>query len=849
MLPPSPRRGDADVPRQDAKATHDGAQAPAQRRSGRGPLSAAPPAVDGAVLWSRPLAPGETARRLGNLFDALASGVLVLDADDVVLAANRTAARLLDVPEASLPGRRPPVDLPVVEPSAGRRLLALTTSVGPRWLSVGTSAVTDEVHAGAVRLVSLVDVTEDVAVSEDAGEAQRLLAVARKLTGIALWEWDLRTGTLTWSPQMYALVGVDPSTPVSLEDWQRWLHPDDLARTVSQERSSLAAGHGWRNEFRTTPPDGRTRTLRAWTEPVLAPDGAVVGIIGATLDVTQEAAHVADLESSREKFRLAFDEAPIGMVMFDIAPDGERTGHRINSALFDLLGVDRAEADVRGAVARAIHPDDRATSARFLASLTHADSVRTLESRILRPDGRVVPAWVHAAVAGSRRDGTRRVLLHVTDMTDKHAAAEELRRLALTDPVTGLGNRTYLEQRLEAGLVAAGPDHPVGLLLLDLDRFKVVNDSLGHVAGDELLVAVARRLASLVPRNCVVCRIGGDEFAVLVDPAPGSAALLVIATTVRERLSEPFVLSDGASLVTTASVGVTGCAEPGRSVVDLYREADLALYQAKDAGRDLCAVFDDALRARADERIASERRLRTALAYDGVRLFLQPVVDLETGDVLAAEALARLEHPQAGLVQPADFISVAEDTGLVVEVDSRITELAVAHLARPDVPTSLRVAVNVSARTLDDLTYVQRLSAALQRHGVAADRLLVELTESSLLDATGRRAREVRRIKDLGVAVGLDDFGTGYSALAYLDRFPLDFLKIDRSFVARLGTSERADSVVSAIVTLAHAHGLVVTAEGVETSEQAQALRGFGCDRGQGWLFGRPAPAPRDHLG
>ena len=807
------------------------------------PYSGTPGPADDVDPWSLPLTAGQLAERLGHLFDGLSGGILVLSADGVVLAANRTAGRLLDVDRATLVGNAPPVELPDIPHGAARRLVPVTTSAGRRWISAGSSAVNDLVAPGATRLVSLVDVTEDVRVAEGAGEAERLLAVARKLTGIALWEWDLRTDTLTWSPQMYALVGVDPASSATLASWQTWVHPEDLARTLAQEQAALSDGVGWRNEFRITPPDGRTRTLRAWTEPVTDEDGTIVGIIGATLDVTQEAARVADLEAGRERFRLAFDEAPIGMIMFDTLPDGARAGHRLNRAIRDLFGVPEDVAMARDVLGAVVHPDDRAAVTAFLDEVGTTGRRRSLEVRAVAADGHLVPVWVQAATADLRRDGTRRVILHVTDMTDRHAAAEELRRLALTDPVTGLGNRTFLEQRLAAGLAVAGPDHPVGLLLLDLDRFKVVNDSLGHVAGDELLVAVGRRLQSLVPRNSVVCRIGGDEFAVLVDPAPGSAALLVIATTVRERLSEPFVLSDGASLVTTASVGVTGCSEPGRSVVDLYREADLALYQAKDAGRDMCAAFDDALRARADERITAERRLRTALAHDGVRLFLQPVVDLGSGEVVAAEGLARLEHPQDGLVQPADFISVAEDTGLVVEVDSRITELAVAHLARPDVPAQLRVAVNVSARTLDDPAYLQRLAAALDRHGVAADRVLVELTESSLLDATGRRAREVRRLKELGVRVGLDDFGTGYSALAYLDRFPLDFLKIDRSFVARLGTGDRADAVVSAIVTLAHAHGLVVTAEGVETAEQADALRRFGCDRGQGWLFGRPAPA------
>ncbi|MBI4939898.1 MAG: EAL domain-containing protein [Actinobacteria bacterium] len=786
---------------------------------------------------------GDDAAQLGLLFDRLSQGMLLLSADGVVLDANPTAAVLLDVPRTALLGSHPPFDLPAdpADPVGHRRLVPVTTSTGHRWLSAATTAVTPRMHADAASVVTLVDVTEDVSVVGDASEAQRHLAVARKLTGIAIWEWDLRNDTIHWSPQMFALVGLDPGTPVDLAAWSTWLDPQDRERTRLQEEACLAAGVGWRNEFRTTPPDGRTRTLRAWTEPVHDGEGNVVGIIGATLDVTQEAEHVAVLEMSREKFRLAFDEAPIGMIMFDVAPDGTRSAHRINRAMADLIGRGLPEQPF-GLAAAVIHPDDRAAAAVFLDSLTGPAPQSSLEVRAVRSDGCDIPVWVHAAVADVRRDGTTRVLLHVTDMTSKRAAEEELQRLALTDPVTGLGNRTCLEQQLEQALAVASPEHPVGLLLLDLDRFKVVNDSLGHVAGDALLVEVGRRLVGLAPSGATVCRLGGDEFAVLLDPAPGDAALLVVATSVRERLSEPFVLADGASLVTTASVGVTGCAEPGRSVVDLYRQADLALYQAKDAGRDLCAVFDDALRARADARIESELRLRTALAHDGGRLHLQPVVDLGSRDQVAGEALARLEHPEHGLMQPGEFISVAEDTGLVVEIDSRITELAVAYLARPDVPGHLRVAVNVSARTLDDPTYLRRLSAALTAHDVPADRVLVELTESSLLDATGRRAREVRRLKDLGVRVGLDDFGTGYSALAYLDRFPLDFLKIDRSFVNRLGTSARADAVVSASVSLAHAHGLVVTAEGVETEEQADALRRYGCDRGQGWLFGRPQP-------
>jgi predicted signal transduction protein with EAL and GGDEF domain len=353
---------------------------------------------------------------------------------------------------------------------------------------------------------------------------------------------------------------------------------------------------------------------------------------------------------------------------------------------------------------------------------------------------------------------------------------------------------------------------------------------------------VARRIEA-IDSGGLLCRLGGDEFAVLVDPAPDVDALMALADRIRGTLAPPFTMPDGAVVVSTTSIGVTRCDNPRHSVEDLYREADLALYRAKDGGRDASALFDDGLRADADARVQAERRLRAALAADGLRMYLQPVVALDGGAVVSAEALVRLEHPHEGLLMPVDFIPVAEDTGLIVEIDSRMAEHAVAHLARPDVPAGMALSINASARTLEHPEYVQRLGAALAVHGVDPRRILVEVTESSLLDATGARAQGLSAIRALGVLVGLDDFGTGYSALAYLDRFDLDFLKIDRSFVCRLGSGKRADAVVSAIIDLAHAHGLAVTAEGVETGEQAAALRAMGCDRGQGWLFGKPAPA------
>jgi diguanylate cyclase (GGDEF)-like protein len=684
------------------------------------------------------------------------------------------------------------------------------------------------------------------------GMSHQLLSAARQLTGLALWSWDLRTGLLSWASEMFGLLGLADGRPVTIAQWQEWLHPDDRERLAEQDARAVAAGVPWQVVFRVLPPDGEVRHLKAWCDPVLDDHGAVVAVFGATLDVTDEQQTLDALRANQEELRLAFDEAPNGMAMIEVDADPVRRRERraqirirrVNRALLDLLGIARRPQSSAEA-ARLVHPQDRDKLWDLLCrSLEPGSGVQAEELRVLCADGRTLTTWVHSAGAG-HPGPTARVLLHLIDVSALRATEAELQTLALTDSVTKLANRTALEQRVLEVLPEVTAERGLGLMLLDLDRFKVVNDSLGHVTGDALLVDVARRLTGAVPPSALVVRLGGDEFAVLVHPCPSAQALTDLAGLVRARLARPYQLPGDLVLVATTSIGVTwsGGAEQGMDA--LYREADLALYQAKDNGRDTVAAFDDALRARADARIEGERNLRAALAQDGVRLFLQPIAALPGGQLVSAEALARLEHPTLGLLMPNDFIEIAEDTGLVVEIDSRITELAVAALARPGASPAPRIAVNVSPRTLDHPTYLVRLTRALTQHDVDPSRLIVEVTESSLLDATGQRAGELAKVQALGIEVGIDDFGTGYSALAYLDRFRLDFLKIDRSFVSRLGSGARSDAVVAAIVSLAHAHGMSVTAEGVETQEQADLLAGMGCDRGQGWLFGRPAAVER----
>jgi diguanylate cyclase (GGDEF)-like protein/PAS domain S-box-containing protein len=603
-------------------------------------------------------------------------------------------------------------------------------------------------------------------------------------------------------------------------------------------------GDGGSRIFRVTRADGAVRYLQSWCEVVRDDHGVVRHLRGTTLDVTERERAARAVSDSEVLFRVAFDHAPTGMALVSLAPDRFGRVLRANRAMVLMLGAD-VEDTLGHPISRWTHPDDARSCEAYLRSLSAGAVPRSAELRLVHRSGAVVHVWLSTVRLERGPDGTPCLLAHVVDVTDQRRDKAALERLAMTDSVTGLANRAQLEEWLRSALARlpsngdALPSAAVSLLLLDLDRFKLVNDSLGHPVGDTLLVEVARRLEDVVQGCARVARLGGDEFVVLLEGA-GEAAAVELANRIVEDLRRPYLLPAGHQVTTTCTVGIGVATTSRRTPSDLLREADLALYRAKDAGRDRVALCDDELRAQAVVRMNLEGRLRAALAHGGLHLDLQPVVDLDDERVVAAEALVRVRDCDGSVLEPAAFIEMAEETGLVAELDAWVAAEAVRLLSCLDLG-SAAIAVNVSGRTLQEPRFADELAAALRRHGVDGTRLLVEITERVLLDSTQEVHRSLDALRALGVSVGIDDFGTGYSALAYLQRLPLDFLKIDRSFIARLGDGdERAEATVRAIVDLAHAHDLVVTAEGVETPGQAAALRAAGCDRAQGWLFGRP---------
>jgi diguanylate cyclase (GGDEF)-like protein len=415
---------------------------------------------------------------------------------------------------------------------------------------------------------------------------------------------------------------------------------------------------------------------------------------------------------------------------------------------------------------------------------------------------------------------------------------------AMHDPLTGLPNRQYFAHATGQALARRKQDGgEVHVLLIDLDAFKLVNDTYGHTVGDELLTVFAQRLRAQVRSRDTVARLGGDEFAIVYDDPTGRLDPVAAVHRLERTWTAPFNLPDG-TVYTTGSVGITTATDDCADADSLLREADAAMYRAKARGRGGYAVFDEGMRDTAATRLQLDRALREAIALGQMWLAYQPVVDLGTGRVTGVEVLLRWDHPNLGPVSPAEFIPVAEENGLIIEIGTWVLDQACLQLSTWRgaglVDDSFTVAVNVSARQVTPALadVVQRTRA---RHGIDDRSLVLELTESVLLDDAPEPAAVLNQLQQANVSLHLDDFGTGYSALSYLSRIPFAALKIDQSFVADLTLSPSRSAVVTAIVSMAHALDLRVVAEGVETREQAQRLRQLGCEHAQGYLLGRPA--------
>jgi len=552
--------------------------------------------------------------------------------------------------------------------------------------------------------------------------------------------------------------------------------------------------------------------------------------------------------SAEERLRAAFDRAPIGMVLADL---GTQRILSVNRALCQILGRD--EAELVATTWKAItYPGDLEREELEYQRMAAGDlSSFTVERRYARPDGSQVWALFSASVVVGVGGQPSLLIGQVVDLTARKEAETLLAHQALHDHLTGLPNRAlFLDRAARAIELGRRRGDGVAVLFLDLDRFKVINDSLGHEAGDRLLQATADRLAEAIRPTDTLARMAGDEFAVLCEDVASVEDAVGVASRLLGCLERPVAL--GASeVVISASVGV---ALPRGDETDpeaLVRDADTAMYMAKEKGRGRVEVFDETLRKRAVRRLETESGLRRAIEGDELRLAYQPQVDLTTGHLAGIEALVRWEHPERGLLPPSEFIGVAEDTGLVNAVGAWVLREAAAQLARwrrayPHM-VEVAMAVNLSARQLTDPDLIADVEAAVTAASGGAP-LCLEITETALLESASPAGETLRRLKTKGVLLGIDDFGTSYSSLSNFTRLAPDFLKVDRTFVDGLGVDPHDSAIVAAVINLAHTLGLFVIAEGVESNEQVERLRTLGCDLVQGFVVSKPLPGAEFEL-
>ncbi|MDR3708390.1 MAG: EAL domain-containing protein [Capsulimonadaceae bacterium] len=439
------------------------------------------------------------------------------------------------------------------------------------------------------------------------------------------------------------------------------------------------------------------------------------------------------------------------------------------------------------------------------------------------------------------------IIATLRDITERKQFEEQLTHHAFHDALTGLPNRALFLDRLSLALSrAANCEDSVAVVFIDLDNFKVVNDSLGHQAGDAMLLEVAKRLRSSLRPDDTLARLGGDEFTILVENAAGDAAQQTAQSIVKV-LEDPIII-EGQPCFTSASIGIA-LSERGDDIAQfLLRDADTAMYAAKTSGKGRYSVFHRSMNTKAAERLEMEAELRTSVERGEICVYYQPIIGLAVGDVVGVEALIRWNHPTRGVLPPSKFIPMAEETGAIVPLGYHVISEACRQLAEwrdtYDFARSMSMSVNLSPRHFEEPELVERVRDLIDLHKLDPASLVIEITENVTFSDEEHTCAKLNRLKDVGVQLAIDDFGTGYSSMAYLKSFPIDILKIDKSFVGRLGASDEDDAIVKAIIALAHAMRLDVTSEGIETSLQNDILRDLGCHYGQGFLFAKPASGP-----
>lgn len=676
------------------------------------------------------------------------------------------------------------------------------------------------------------------------GLLDALVSNSDAMISIRQYSDDAQARYVLANPHFAAAFGRSAAEIIGLTEEE--LTPPDVAATVMDEdRQVLNAGEsrvfvsrGLASPNHIT---SKSRVYLVTKFPIDGWDGLANSVGSIALDIT-------DQRRRERLMRLTFDQSPVPMVRLSWRDGGPGEVLDANGSLASLLGVPVASV-LGSSLDRFIHPDERGIS--LVPVDGEPGRPRRREARLIGGDGSELWVVCTATVLEGSGAGLAEndldepfALLVLEDVTARRVAERTLTHQALHDALTGSLNRYALVDRLSAALSRLWRSgNFAAVLFCDLDGFKNLNDTLGHRAGDEMLVSVSERLRAVMRPQDAVARLGGDEFVLICEDLPNPGQARLIGERIREAMRAPFRI-DGRDYGVTVSVGIAATTDPETRAEDLLRRADLAMYRAKDNGRNRVEFYVEELEQRAVAKVESTEMLRRALAEGRVTAQYQPIVDLTTGLIVGVEALARLIGEQGELIRPADFIAVAESTGMVGPLGEHILDMALDQQAQwAAAGHDIHMNVNVSPRQLARASFAPAVFERLMTRGIAPKMLCLEVTEGAVVDAKGPTLITLRRLRSYGVQVGIDDFGTGYSSLTTLKYVAADVLKIDRTFVEGVGEDPSDSAIVNAVINVAHDLGRVVVAEGVETAQQAAVLTSMGCDQVQGFHYGRPVAA------
>ena len=796
---------------------------------------------------------GAAEARFRSAFEQAATGILHLDLDGTILRANGKACAMLGQDAEALAGTRlwslraPGADragADIIRPLLEGEAADVETEeriVRPdgtqAWLALSFSPVRDSGHAADHILLVAQDISDRRAAEDALRESEERFGLAVKGSDQGVWDLDTRTGGLYLSQRARDMLGIGAREKVEIRHaWNRLLHPEDRRKAASAWRAFARGDAPTLDlEIRLRQAGGRYHDYRWQGLASRDAGGAVTRAVGLLADITRLKQTERHLRLSAAVFAGSHD----GLVVTDLKSDVSA----VNPSFSRITGY--AEEEILGQNMRILHSGrhDREFYRAMWGQLTASGSWQG-EIWNRRKNGEIFLQQLSITTVYDDAGSPQNYVGAFQDITESKHSEFELDRIAHYDPLTDLPNRTLLASLLD--LAVSRPTARCAVMFVDLDRFKTVNDSLGHIAGDGVLQIAAQRLQAVLDGRGTLGRYGGDEFVVILEDIAGPEDAATLATRVIHELGRSFTVGEAGEIYLGASVGISLFPDDAETPATLLQHANSALAEAKSHGRGSYAFYTQALTRGARVRMELEADLRRGLARDEFMLHFQPVVDLATGRVAGAEALVRWHSPTHGLVTPNRFIPLAEETGLIEQLGNWVLEAACRQMAQwLEKGAELDfIAVNLSPRQFQRGALCEFIEDMLRRTGLPAGKLEVEITESLLFDARASAERKLRQLKDTGIRIALDDFGTGYSSLAYLKRFPISKLKIDRSFVRDLPRAADAE-IATAIISIARALGFSVVAEGIENGGQQDFLRDHGCDLGQGHLFSRAVTSDR----